>query len=274
MKKKLMALPLLLALMVAVTACGKEDPYEVLQKADANLAQVESIEMQVKGAVSVKMDPIAVGPIDMTFDVKAQKVDENKTNVAMVLSEFPMLPELSNMAVYYTDGYLYLNLMGEKMKMPLPIEGVEETEKEDAEESGFLFTFPKERMKDLKMEKGEGGDRIITFNIDMSEEIQAAMEANPEQKEQLEALGGEVTWTPIPFSFTVSKDDQMKAFSMSMAFSMTAEGQKMDMEIPLSFTITKTGEDVNIEFPDFSDYQETSMEEMNQAFGTTDPGQL
>ena len=54
MKKKLMVLPLLLALMVAVTACGKEDPYEVLQKADANLAQVESIEMQVKGAVSVK----------------------------------------------------------------------------------------------------------------------------------------------------------------------------------------------------------------------------
>ena len=255
MNKRWIIFPFLFLCTIMFTSCAKEDPYEVWQKANENFAQMKAIEMQIDTSLTASVDPITIGPIDMLFEAKLDRDDDNEIEAAVLLTDSPLIPELETFSFYYKDQVFYINKFGEKMKIAVE----NDQEEEIGTESIYFFDFTKEDMQDLQMTEGENGDRILSFSIES--------EALPMQNELLEEnLMEDTQFHSLPFTFTVDKDNQIKAFSVMLSFSGIEEDIKADFEIPISVSIINTGEDVKIEFPDFSDYQETSIDSFDDTF--------
>ncbi len=83
---------------------------------------------------------------------------------------------------------------------------------------------------------------------------------------------GTIDFDKITAVYTMDAKGQMKAVSMTFSVAMTMDVPMDDgtvsavsatMAYDMDMTVNATGDDVKITFPDFSDFQEMDLSEMN-----------
>lgn len=241
--------------MVCVAGCGSKQmtAEEVLAKATEKQQAMTSMDASMKMGVSMDIAGESI-EYDADMDIKASNLNEEDMQMSMQ-TNMNILGQEMTMNTYYTDGYYYMDAMGEKGKMAMDIAEITDTLKQNS-----AFTeIPADAYKSLEMAE-EGGNRVLTYVADGSKLTEVV---NSLMGSMMSALGGmedmDMSLGDISGTLTVDKDFNVIAQTMKMDMTMTIEGMDVDASVDMDMTVNNPGQEVTVGLPDDLDsYEETT----------------
>lgn len=202
--------------------------------------------------------------MDMAADMNAEKMDQSKmaytADVEMAvdaaLAESMGLTEEESkvamaMKYYYTDGYFYMEMDGEKVKMPMSFDDVM------AQMDGITETSSAEPISVLKSLTKSTSGGTTTYSVTyatgaFNSLVDMIMDMVP-----AEDLGdAAMEFTALSMDVAV-RNDNIQSITMKMGMKMTAEGETVEINMDMTMDDFKTGSAVTVTLPsDLSSYQE------------------
>lgn len=258
MKKKTI-LAAVMALAMAVTAgCGSRQmtAKEVLAKATETQMKMTSIDGTTKMTMTMNIEGQSVETIS-NMEIKAAGLTAEDLKMS-TKTEMSIMGQNMTMNGYYTDGYYYMDYMGEKGKMAMDIA---EMEKNLMQNNAFT-EIPEDAYTTLEMTE-EGDQRILTYVADGSKVTEMLDSVLGSTLGLMGDTGDmDVDLKEISGTLTVDKDFNVAAQTMKMDMSMTIEGTAVDATVNMDMTLNDPGQEVTVELPDDLDtYEEIAAEE-------------
>ena len=276
--KKIISYLLILVMMLSLAACGsksekesnketnkvveeKVDAEEVLEKTIENFDSIKAMEAEVK--LDAIGETAEEGKETVKGSVTLQVKNFLKVGMVVAMPIEATIPDSEPIegALYWVDGYGYMDLMGSKMKLELPIDFAElenilttETTEESTEEPTEEVTEEdKEKIKKMlnPEAKKDGSKYVIACELDWDEVIKMAEEEGTDTSSMKE-----IDVDECKFSITVNKDYVLEEVSMTMKFSGVAEG--VNVSATVEATINFSTSNITIDLPDFSSYTDMS----------------
>lgn len=252
--KKLFCMFLVLILAMAAAGCSSSketDPQKVLENAQNKNSELTSSDL----TLNIAMDITAAGEsISMDMDMDCKSKGTGDTAQLAMTSTINTMGMGITMEMYYNDGYLYANILDQKLKQYIPLEDVQD----QVIPSTQTFSLTGDALKELSMEQ-DGSNQKISFTADGSKMTDLVNMMISQLQSQ---LGDDVTYTvqDMTGTITVNSDGYLaeETFQIPMTITVPDVG---DMSMDLTCTVTNhnPGEEVTIEFPDFSDYTESDL---------------
>lgn len=157
-------------------------------------------------------------------------------------------------SMYYLDGYTYLDMMGQKIKYPVPFDQA----LTDAMSASELIGTTTDFYKDLTV-RTEGDLRILSYSFDDAK-------MNDYIKMFLGAVGVDSLYNGLNLSisningeYTINPEGYFTKMTMNMDMAMTIEGQTLNASVVADIGIADPGQPVEITTPNPGEYTETSQ---------------
>lgn len=257
--KKVSALVLAVVLAFSMTACAKKrTAKEVLESSMKKSEKMTSSHMTGSAKYKIESgssDTASSMDLSMTFDAKVS--DSNKDTMKMDMgAKMSVLGQSLDMKMYYTDGYYYMNMAGQKQKMKMDIAAMQKQLKNTTGQS----TFPTKYYKDLKLEEKDG-NQVLTYKLNEDglneyvESVMAQMGSFTGQTDTSSATDS-IKISAFSGTTTLDKDDNILSQTIKMTMgSKTGEAGKISITMDMKYK--DPGKDVTVSLPDdLSSYQE------------------
>lgn len=157
-------------------------------------------------------------------------------------------------SMYYLDGYYYMDMLGQKIKYPMPLE---EALKE-AMSTSRMFETSTDYFKDLTV-RTEGDMRVLSFIIDDAV-------INEYVNTILSATGMDALYNGVSFSvsnvggeYVINPDGYYTKAIMNMDMTITMMGETINASINADIGIADPGQPVDILTPNPNEYVEQSL---------------
>lgn len=264
--KKILAVLLSLVMVMGLAACGQESgseqltPYEVVKVANERLEQAGGVAYDLDMSMKMTDPENANDTIEMAIsgDVLMQKIAENDYNLAyhMTTDMSSLAPEMGelSMDMYYTDGYMYYDMLGIKYKVAMDMK-----EALDTINSSNFDQIEEDVVKEQSIQ-ADGTGQIAKLVLDgnkMTDFVKS-------MSEEFAAMGEEDSMSIGDISYMVYLDDDgnITNIEMEMSFAMAVDGVGSDMKIDMSMDMNVRQTDgVEVELPeDLAEYEELSLE--------------
>lgn len=260
--KKFLALALSAAMALSLTACGgsskPKDPKEVYAAAVKKNAELKSMDMSTKMNMKITMGEQTMD-MDMDMNILMDQVNTDKMKY-YAETKTTSEGQSMDMTIFYTDGYYYMDAMGQKIKYQMDLEKM----MEQVEQNSVGGEIDVEWLKDLTL-KEEGDNQILTFTADpdkMDSFVQEYMSS-------LGATAGvedmEMTIKDVSGEYVINKEGYYTAMKMTMDIDVSAQGQTMNMIMDMDATINNPGKEVTVDLPSTDGYEEVSPDAVQQA---------
>lgn len=257
--KKIVALLLCVVLTLVAGACAKNvDPKQAYQAAYEKTGQLESTDMTTKFKLNMQQAEQTMD-ISVQADSKMVKKGENDLDMQMKLT-MGMLGITYEFTMYYTDGYCYVDMLGQKIKAKMDLSKVMEM----AESVGKSVKITSDMLQDVKVEK-DGSDAVFQYTLkaeDMKKLMQEMMSNIAEDEDPF--AEEEITFEDIKATSVLNKDGYLSSQKFSFTCKSTEEDGTITMES--ENTINNPGQAVTIEMPDFSGYTEVDESQLDGMF--------
>ena len=154
------------------------------------------------------------------------------------------------MVMFYTDGYYYMDTMGQKVKCVMDASAMTE--------QGMDITstdLTPEYIKEISVEE-QGDNKVIKITGD-AENMMPYVEgilANSGSASSLEGM--DVTINDISSEYVVNKDGYYTSMKLVMDIDMEAQGQKASMVINMDSTVNNPGQPVEVTLPSTDGFTE------------------
>ena len=240
------------ALFAAGCSSSKEtDPKKVLAAAQNKTGALTSRDLTMRMDMNIQAagESLAVG-VDMDCQSAGSEDNAQMAASATVQALGMEIP----MEVYYKDGWMYLNILNQKLKQETSLENVQNTVPSSAQS----LALPEDAYKEISMETS-GSDQIVSFTADgtkMTELVHTLLSSLQSQ------LGDDAAYSIQDASGTVTVNSDGYITEETLRIPMSINGLAagdVDAELTCTMTNHNPGEDVTIEFPDFSDYTESDL---------------
>ena len=254
MKSKICILVLAAIMLFSAAACGgtKASAYGSYTAAMEKMEKASAVEIKLTSDITLT---VAGQTTDMTMDgvVKQRTISDTEVEFSSVMSTNTMGMSI-DMTTYFADGFYYMEMMGQKFKIALPLEdALAQTQTSTPE-------FEEAAIKDSSMADKDGG-KEVTFVLDgavMSDMVQDQLAGLGDMGE-MEGL--DMTYGDVSMVSFIDKDGNMKTSSVEMSFEMTMQGMTIPMEITMNMEYIAFDDDVTVDVPaDLDSYVETARE--------------
>lgn len=156
-------------------------------------------------------------------------------------------------SMHYLDGYMYMDMMGEKMKTPLPVSSM----MEQSRAATSAFDIPADIITNLKM-WDEDENRVVGFTIDenkMNEFIQQIL-SSAGMSDMTD--GTNMTMSNMKGEYVVNPDGDLVKVRMNMDLSIEVEGETLTMSMDGDVGIADPGQPVEVPVPNIAEYEESN----------------
>ena len=261
--KKVLALALSVVTALSMTACGggsakPKDPKEVYSTAVKKNAELKSMDMATKMNMKITMGEQSMD-MDMEMNVKMDQINTDKMKY-YAETKTTSQGESMDMTIFYTDGYYYMDAMGQKIKYQMDLAQM----MEQVEQSSMGEEIDVAWMKDLTL-KEDGDNQVLTFTAD-PEKMDSYVQ---EYMSSLGTTAGmedmEMTIKSVTGEYVINKDGYYTAMKMTMDIDVSAQGQTMNMVMDMDATVNNPGKEVTVTIPSTDGFEEVSPEAMQQA---------
>lgn len=259
MKKKLInvsVIALVLILTLSMTACGDDKESDSSNGEALKLYNAANKQLNETDSYSATTD------MTMSMDISGQKMEmTNKGDIKQANNEdgkidmeMDMTTSASgqdtNVKAYYTDGFYYMDMSGQKMKMEMDIDQVRQ------QANNGIIEIPDNAVKEQSVKDTDDG-KEITMLID-GEKIMSDSSGAFGGLDQLSAAAEDLKMGDISLIAVIDGDGNFKTSNIKFSFDLTAQEQKTSSDAEMTMTITKIG-GVEVEFPkDLDSYTEAS----------------
>ena len=176
----IIAVSALLAMSMAGCA-KKKDPKELYTEAIKKNQELSSMDMS--SVVKMTMSQ-GEETIDVDVDMDIQMADVNTDKMKYVAKgSTSLMGQSIETSMFYTDGYYYMDMMGQKMKYAMDMDKLMEQVKQTTDNGNLNVEY----MKDIQAKK-DGDTTILTFSA-----INVFYARRYAKKENAEAIEGQVT---------------------------------------------------------------------------------
>lgn len=239
----------------AATEAAKLDPKEVYSEAMKKNAELTSMDMVMDMNMDMKFGEESMSmAMEMAMKADGYNTDDIKCLITNTTSADG---ESFEMTMFYTDGYYYMDAMGQKVKYAMDASAMSE----QAEASSAGMEVDVEWMSDITLEE-KGEDTLLTFTGDPSkmgsfvEEILANSGSDMEGMEMsLKSVSGECL---------IGADGYLKSEKLVMEIELSAQGETASMVMDMAMTYNNPGQPVTIELPSTDGYTEVDASALQQ----------
>ncbi len=245
--KKITLLFTAVLLSLNLAACNTDagaSAYKTYQDVVAKMDSVKAYEAKTEGTITIKSKDAEI-PMPMEGVVK----QVNSDNGILMEINSSVMGQMTT--AFYTDGYLYASAVGQKAKMPMPLEDLK-----SSSNSGYL-NFNEAAIKVSKIEDGSNGDKNISFTLD-GKAMNDVASKFIEKFTQALGQSVSVTLSDLDYACTIDKDSMIKSYNVKFVATLSSEGEEITLtyDTNVSYTVS---DDITINLPDDLDqYQEVS----------------
>lgn len=159
--------------------------------------------------------------------------------------------------MYYENGMYYMDMLGQKVKYPMPLTDL----MEQVQSTTNLTETGLTHMRDMKL-RMEGEDRIVSFTMDMTEmnglvQQILSMQGMP-QSANMENIS--FAYHDVTGEYIIDPNGFCKKVRMKMVMDMTAEGETMTVTMDGDVGFANPGQPVTITTPNLAEY--VTLEQM------------
>lgn len=226
---------------------------EVYRAAYAKNEALTSADVDASYVMSMEMEGMTLD-IGMDMNMKMKGLPDNIEYVAS--GTMDLLGAEIPMTMFYTDGYMYTDTMGQKTKQPM--EAMEAVAQANSTMSGVEVDLS--AMRGMRMHT-ENGNTVISYTMDPSA-MNSIMDSAMMDMSAYDAMGADyqVVINRCEGTMTINSEGYYEAASiyMDMSATISAEGESMDVgyKIDMDMTYNNPGQEVNFELPSTEGYQE------------------
>lgn len=252
----IIAVSALLAMSMAGCA-KKKDPKELYTEAIKKNQELSSMDMS--SVVKMTMSQ-GEETIDVDVDMDIQMADVNTDKMKYVAKgSTSLMGQSIETSMFYTDGYYYMDMMGQKMKYAMDMDKLMEQVKQTTDNGNLNVEY----MKDIQAKK-DGDTTILTFSADP-----AKMDSY--MKEMMESMGGvmqgmdtaQFTIKTVEGDLTLNKEGYYTNMKMTMDMDMTMQGETIGLKMEMTAEVHDPGKTVEVTLPDTEGYQEIDPSLLN-----------
>lgn len=248
MKKaqRILSLASALALATLLAGCGAKTPQDVY--ADAVKKQAELQDMHTISDIDMNVSAMGISmPVAMTLDALVKSSGQTDMQMQMDMS-VEMLGMTMDLASYYAEGWMYMDVLGTKAKTELPVEDAL-SQQMQLDLSGL----DAESLQDLTMEDGEDGAKVLHFTVDGQLLNDSIQQITGEMGQDMSTA----TLGVCDITLTVGKDGYFRQMDCTLPITMESDGSAADMDLTMSTQFVDPGQPVEIEAPaDLDSYVE------------------
>ncbi|MBO5274582.1 MAG: hypothetical protein J6I45_08225 [Clostridia bacterium] len=264
----LIAFLLTLLTAASLTSCAPKDAKSIFNDAAAKTGSLDFI--HAEGDLSAKLGFGGISmELPMEMELRADNTDrENLIYHMHTKLTIPMLTSSVEFDIYSADGYMYTDIMGEKLRAPAA-SSLTENADDIAEAEAAINEILDEALTNAEIHEEDGKKR---FTLDLpAEQIFeefAKLNTDSESKTTLEGKRLKIT-------VTVDGKGYIEQLDLDMTFSVSGletDGLAALLGSSLNFTVTGSinlvdiGEEISVNLPDDLD----SYEDMEEAPSLSD----
>lgn len=256
--KRILAVALSAALLCPITAYA--DPYqdalalyqevETKSKAMTDMNAYYDFKMKMYGSALEQNGGPGVMDMRMEMNVKMNHMTDpdQMRYMAYCRATLPGSQEMTY-SMYYLNGYCYIDMMGQKMKTPMPLGDMM---KQVSAATGS-FNMPQDLVKDLSMWT-EGENRVLGYNIDdarMNEYMQSFMGTA--------GLGAMTNGSTLKLSnmrceYIINPNGDLIKMRLKMDMGMTLAGETYNISLDGDVGFADIGQPVDFALPNLAEY--------------------
>lgn len=157
-------------------------------------------------------------------------------------------------SMYYMDGYYYMDMLGQKVKSPMPLDQA----MEEVTSTSQMFDNSLEDFTDLTL-RTEGENRILSYTMDagkLNDQMMAILGA-PGMNSMYQGISFNVS--NIRGEYIVNPEGYYIKANVLMDMSMTMEGETINMAIVADVGVADPGQPVAIALPNPAEYTEQNL---------------
>lgn len=280
--KKLSALSMSLVLAFSITACSggnkennkSEDTgrtaQEILESNYKKSKDLKDVDMSstMKYEVSVPDTSSDTSSDDsesqtLTMDYDAKISDSGSDSMAMAMTGTMSSSGTSiDMNVYYSDGYYYLDILGQKIKQKMDLSKLQE----ELEATTNQTQLPVENYKDIVVSQDDDGNTVLDYKLNedgLNEYIKQIADQmgslSGDSSISSENLDDSVKISSFSGQRTLNKEDYTTKESIKFVMKNRQDEDNGDITISMDITYHNPGKKVTVTLPeDLSDYKETT----------------
>ena len=201
----------------------------------------------------------------LTMDYDAKISDSGSDSMAMAMTGKMSSSGTSiDMNIYYSDGYYYINMLGQKIKQKMDLSKLQK----ELEATTNQTQLPVENYKDIVVSQNSQGNTVLDYKLnddgldEYIKEIADQMGAISSSSVSSDDLDS-VKISSFSGQRTLNKDD----YTIKESVKFVMENKQSDdgsITISMDITYKNPGKDVTVTLPDdLSDYQESSSLSLN-----------
>jgi hypothetical protein len=248
------ALAIGFAAMLTLSGCGApggdiDADYQLYEAASAAMNEAVSIEMDMNTTMNMKSGEEG-SDFGFKMEGNIKTIKKSDTEFEMEMRQTTdMLGASSETVTYFKDGYMYIEMDGERIKMELPMEDAL------AQANNSAMVFDQSAIQKSSSKDTDGGKEIV-FTVsgdalkDYIEQGTAGALAGLNE-------GVDINYGDSIITAVIDKDINMVSLSLSMSFDIAAveEGESVTTEITIDMFNIST-DNITIDFPaDLDSYE-------------------
>ena len=208
----------------------------------SQLAKTANTAKSMDADFDITMDASVIGQaVAVTFKGNVKAIVPSATQIDGLAMTGTMTAEgeTMNLTAYYKDGFFYMNMDGEKVKMAMDFD--EMFAMVEATDSTFIVSNnPSYLLKNLT--KTTAGN-LTTYSYEISADISSALfdqvlTASLAEMDEMAGLGATFSIDKSAISETYNSDKTLKSINLEISFSMTMQAE--GAVIPVSFNLNMT----------------------------------
>jgi len=228
--------------------------------AQAKNAELDSIDADVNAYMSMDADGQVV---DMSMDVSMKMKGVKSGNMEFIMEgNMDMLGTEMPFSTFYTDGYMYTDVLGMKVKQAMPIYDAMET----ATGTMNMVEVDESMLTDMQM-RMDGEDTVITYSLDAGKITSFVNEMmGMEAFNELADSGFKVSYdiTRADGEAVIDKNGYYTRevvylnMNMTMTETETGETAAMGYEVDMEMNVNNPGQPVEFKLPSKEGYTEST----------------
>ena len=261
MKRSIFAVILVLSMLFTLAACGEEpksEAYELVNAAMLKTQALDSMDAKMIMNMSIEVDGVSMD-IPIEYDIKAVDMQSGSPKMDMVV-KMSMMGMSVNADCYVEDGYYYMSIMGQKVKVKAEV-GDDYDALGQADD--LMVDLDAEYLKDVAIVSGADGKKTVTLTMDVNEfmdEFEDLIDSVGENASSGSSLE-DIDISNISIEVTVDKngyiDTYKVAFDMAMTVDVMDTTSTATASAEISIQYRNPGQSVTVTPPaDYKSYPE------------------
>ena len=246
--KKFTAALLAVLLLFTVTACAQQDAFDLYTKAMEAQAKISSMEAQLSMTAKINLDDVSM---DLNMTGTVAEVIRSETDIDMkMVTDMSIMGEDMSVTVYYKDGYMYQEVLDQKMKTKMDLNEMLQ------QANSSSLEFDRNAVTSSSVSKADNGTKI-SFELNPEQISNAIADVTGSLTDMLGDTDMALTISYVRYELVLDKNNLPVSTNMDIGMELTIEGQTATMDYLVNVHSIAYNTLTVIDFPaNLADYPE------------------